>query len=206
LIVIVPVVTLFAGLLSFGSAAVTVTVVGPPAVVGVPVIGQVIVAPTANAAGAGGLHGPCVRPAGSPVATHVVDVVAVGPLFVQLMLPLYGEPTLPVASVTGFACTSGLIPSLVVQPVLQLGCALLVIVFTIAVVPAVTGVVTVTVNVLLVLLFGSTTCSVVHDVPATAPLAHDQPSPVPVYVVDTGTVSPIVVLPLVPPVFVVVIV
>ena len=88
LIVIGHVATLFAGLLSLGSAAVTVIVVGPPAVVGVPVIGQMIVAPTDKAVGDAGVHVPALKPAGNPVVTQVVAVVAIGPLLVQLILPV----------------------------------------------------------------------------------------------------------------------
>ena len=177
-IVIGLVCTLSAGVLSAGSLVVTVTVVGPPAVVGVPLIVQVMLAPTVSAVAPEGTQ-LAVRPGGRLVTAHVVAVVAIGPVFVQLTIcGGYGVPAVPGGKVNGLATTSGTCVGSFVVHAVHVVSALLVTVFVIVVVPLTTGVVTVTVYVVLVLLAAPTACVVVQVVPDTAPTAqlHALPS------------------------------
>ena len=85
--------------------AVTVEV---PDTVGVPLTGQLMLAPAATVAGGAGEHVPTVTPAGKPETVQVAfsALAAAAPLLVHLTVPLYGVPTV---AVVGRPLRSGVI-------------------------------------------------------------------------------------------------
>ena len=94
-------------LTSFGAPVVTVTMLDTVDV-GVPVTGQLMLAPAATVAGGTGVHVPTVSPAGRPAIAHVADVAlaVAAALLVHKIVPEYGEPTV---IVVGIPDTSGVI-------------------------------------------------------------------------------------------------
>ena len=76
-------------LVSLLAPVVAVTVDGPDAV-GVPLTGQLMLAPAATVAGGGGEQAPTVTPGGRPLTEHValVALAVAAALFVHLIVPL----------------------------------------------------------------------------------------------------------------------
>ena len=76
-------------LVSLVAPVVTVTVELPTAV-GVPLTGQLMLAPAATVAGGAGAHVPTVTPGGRPDTAHValVALAVAAALFVHLIVPL----------------------------------------------------------------------------------------------------------------------
>ena len=72
------------------TAPVVAVTVEVPDTVGVPLIGQLMLAPAATVAGGGGEHVPTVTPGGKPLTEHValVALAVAAALFVHLIVPL----------------------------------------------------------------------------------------------------------------------
>jgi hypothetical protein len=153
-----------------------------------------------------------VIPVGSVSSTVTGPTVAAPPVFVtvsEYVAPVW--PTVHGPFEVFVTCTFGATIDVVTVHAEHVVSALLVTVLP--VVPAVAGVFTFTVNVLLALPFAATVCVVVHVlgfvvVPDTQPVHTVGPASLsgPLYFVCTGTVSVSVVVPAVPPLFVLVIV
>ena len=76
-------------LLSLLAPVVAVAVVEPLAV-GVPLTGQLMLAPAANVAGGTGAHAPTLTPGGKPLTAHVAAtaLAVAAAVFVHLIVPL----------------------------------------------------------------------------------------------------------------------
>lgn len=121
-----------------------------PEALGVNVVVHVILLPLASVTG-GAATQLVVAPVGAPLTAQVAFTALCGPLFVQLVTTVTGVPTVTVCAVAPVAAMSALAAGvLTVHAAPQLGLALEVTVFTIAAL-LVSGLTTLTVNVVLAL-------------------------------------------------------